>query len=352
MIYKSLVRPAFFRLDPEMAHELASDFMGILENNPLAKLLLGKFLIVDDAPVKTLGLKFPNVVGLAAGFDKDGRFPAICRSIGFGHMEVGTVTPRGQAGNPKPRLFRIPKEEALINSMGFNNDGAYALCQRIRNSYPKGKNRSSPLGINIGKNKDTPLELAFEDYVSSFNIVAEQADYVTVNISSPNTPDLRKLQDNVFLDELLSEIGNARNTFAKRKKLSPIPIMLKISPDEKFKSIERIVSCAINHGFNGVVAANTSLRKKASGLASDYPKGGLSGKPLIHKTLKLVRFISLLTDKSVPIIGVGGVTNVESAGRILDAGATLIQIYTSFIYQGPFFPSRLAKHLIHKKEWF
>ena len=351
LFYKKFIRPLFFNLDAESAHELVCRNLARLEKSCLAKRLICNALSSGNSPVDLFGLSFPNQLGLAAGLDKDGRFPGISSALGFGHIEVGTVTPKPQPGNDKPRLFRYPKDEALINRMGFNNDGAKKLCERLKATYPKGK-RSSPLGVNIGKGKETPIDEASSDYNSAFDSVAEQADYITVNVSSPNTPELRKLQDKDHLESLLKAICTRRNYWCKINQSKALPLLLKLSPDESFSSIERIIGSARDLGFDGVIATNTSIGRDNLSDPGTHEAGGLSGKPIEKRSIEVIRFISNLTNSRFPIIGAGGIHDTDSAIRKLDAGASLLQIYTSFIYEGPLFPSTLAKSLSHRKSFF
>lgn len=340
-----------FSLDPETAHEFGAKTLHFLGKCTPICSLLRRFLLSETKPVDVLGLKFPNCIGQAAGLDKDGIFPSASEAIGFGFVEVGTVTPLSQKGNDRPRLFRFPSHLALVNRMGFNNQGVEALKNRLKDTFPKGQ-RHIPLGINLGKGKSTPLSLALGDYCAGFDATAHLADYITINISSPNTPDLRKLQKNQFLDPLLSGINSHRNSWAKLNNMASPPCLLKISPDESFKSIETIVGKAVEHKFDGIIACNTSIDpanplKKSTRL----PEGGISGKPLENRANEVIKFVSKLTDSKLPIIGSGGIYDYESAQRKLDAGACLLQIYTSFIYNGPLWPSRLARRIPLAKAW-
>ena len=350
-IYKSLIRPLFFKLDPELSHEIACSLLSIVEKSRFSKTLIRKIINAKGSEINICGINFPNRIGLAAGFDKNGLFPGVMSALGFGHVEIGTVTPEAQKGNPKPRLYRVPEEKALINRMGFNNHGVDALKKRVSVSFPKNQ-RQVPLGINLGKGKTTPLELALEDYCAGFDATAHLADYITINISSPNTPDLRKLQSDEFLDPLLSGIKDHRTSWAKLHNMPSPPCLLKISPDESFKSIETIISKAVDHQFDGIIACNTSI-KQTNQFSKNItlPKGGISGKPLENKANEVIKFVSRLTNSKLPIIGSGGIYDYDSAQRKLDAGACLLQIYTSFIFNGPLWPSRLAKRIPLAKEW-
>ena len=345
MLYNKLIRPILFTLDPETAHEWGIQALSILAKASPVCSLLKRFLLCEKNPVKAFGLTFPNCIGQAAGLDKDGMFPASSEALGFGFVEVGTVTPLPQSGNVRPRLFRFPQHLALVNRMGFNNRGAEALKQSLAEKFPSHL-RAIPLGINLGKGKSTPLSDALTDYCSGFDIAASQADYITINISSPNTPDLRKLQKGEFLDPLLLGIKEHRNKWAKENNRVSPPCLLKISPDESFKDLEIIIGKAMEYQFDGVIACNTSIKppeqmKKSVAL----PDGGISGKPIETRANQVIKFIDRLTDSKFPIIGSGGIYDYDSAQRKLDSGACLLQIYTSVIYEGPLWPSRLAKRM-------
>lgn len=348
LLYENLLRPLLFKFDPELAHELACNLMGIANRSQVLKFITKSLVRTQQTSVELFGLNFPGYIGQAAGLDKDGCFPGVSSALGFSHVEVGTVTPGGQSGNARPRLFRYPAFGALVNRMGFNNKGSKALAEHISKFYPKGK-RHSPLGINIGKSKKTPLDQASDDYLTAFSDVARQADYVAINISSPNTPDLRDLHQEDYLLPLLKKIRAKNLEWAKKHDSDPVPCLLKISPDEDFKSLERIVTLAIDNSFDGIIATNTSISRKTIPQMTSFEKGGLSGKPIENKSTQTIRFISRLTDFKFPIIGVGGIFNEEDASRKLDAGASLLQIYTSFVYKGPLFPSKLANSLAYRK---
>jgi dihydroorotate dehydrogenase len=350
MIYKNLFRPLLFSLDAERAHEIGGGALGVLGKASPVLSIVRKLTQSSHQPVKAFGLNFPNAIGQAAGLDKDGMFPLASEALGFGHIEVGTVTPLPQAGNEKPRLFRLKDESALINRMGFNNLGTDALRQKISASYPKSK-RHVPLGINLGKGKLTPLNDALDDYCKGFDSLASLSDYITINISSPNTPDLRKLQSSEYLEPLLYGIKNHRLKWSQLNKIPSPPCLLKISPDESFKNLETIVIKAMEHNFDGLIACNTSINPPLSMKFKTLPNGGISGKPIEKRSNAVIKFISQLTDQKFPIIGSGGIHDYDSAQRKLDAGAILLQIYTSFIYEGPLWPSRLAKRMPLAKAW-
>ena len=340
MLYRSLIRPYLFRKDPEVAHEMAIDWMARFSSSASARAMLRSLYGGAKDPVEVAGLKFPNRVGLAAGMDKDGRaFPAFA-SLGFGHVEVGTVTPEGQPGNPKPRMFRYPEESALINRMGFNNHGAAAMKKSIESLYPYGS-RDAILGVNLGKAKVTPLENAVDDYVKGIQILGQQADYLAINISSPNTAGLRELQGAEYLDGLLAPIRAERDAVAEQAGRA-IPVFLKIAPDASFDEIEVILAALERHGFDGIIATNTTLDRPGK-LADANQAGGLSGKPVTEKSTKVIQFVAEQTQGRLPIIGVGGIMTADDALRKLDAGASLVQLYTGFVYGGPGFPAEVSK---------
>lgn len=343
-IYENIVRPVLFKLDPEQAHHLGrNSLMTMSALAPLCHLLRSYNLIKENDPVKLFGLEFSNRVGLAAGMDKDGEFPRAIESLGFGHAEVGTVTPVGQPGNPIPRLFRYPKHNALINRMGFNNNGAEAMLNSLSKNYDKAK-RGMPVGVNIGKAKMTPLEEAAEDYVASFRKLAVQADYFTVNISSPNTQGLRDLQGATFLRDLLQTISDENLSYAKSMGHIPHPLLLKIAPDLSFKEIDEVLEVLLDLNYDGIIATNTTIQRPEG--FNSREAGGLSGGSFIRqRSNDVIKYIYKATDGKLPIIGAGGIDSVESACEKIDAGASLVQIYTGWIYRGPFFARELAKGL-------
>lgn len=344
MLYRNLIKPILFSLEPEVAHDIGAKALQITGSVRPITTCLRKLLQSNQHPIEVFGLTFPNLVGQAAGLDKNGVFPATSEALGFGFVEVGTVTPLPQPGNERPRLFRLPQDYALVNRMGFNNDGIHSLVEKIQRSFPK-KKRSVPLGINLGKGKSTPLDLALEDYCEGFDVVAKQADYITINVSSPNTPNLRQLQNNEFLQPLLQGIKEYREKWSIDHSLKSPPCLLKISPDETFKNLEQIISKAVENKFDGIIASNTSIDSSCIQFAKSVPTGGISGKPLSARSDEVIRFISKLTNEKLPIIGSGGIFDYESAQKKLDSGACLLQIYTSFIYHGPLWPSKLARRI-------
>jgi dihydroorotate dehydrogenase len=350
-LYQNALKPWFFRRDAERAHELAVDGLALLGKiGPLCALLerLNRLPAHLARPVECLGLKFPNAVGLAAGFDKNGRAWPAAAALGFGHVEIGTVTLHAQPGNPKPRLFRYPAEEAVINRMGFNNDGAAALATRL-SALPGPGQRAIPLGVNLGKTKVTPLEQATEDYLGSFRLLADHADYVVVNVSSPNTPGLRELQDAAWLKPLLAALAGENKSRAAAGK-APRPLLLKIAPDLTFPQIDAALGVIMELGLDGIIATNTTLARPGP-FAAMNEAGGLSGRPLRRRATEVINYIARATDGRLPIIGVGGIHDEESAGEKLDAGACLVQVYTGMIYRGPFFARDLAWALADRQRW-
>ena len=342
LIYEKLLRPAFFSLGPERAHELAMTGMTVLGHlGPVCRVMewLNQLPATSARPVEVFGLKFPNAVGLAAGFDKNAEGWPAAAALGFGHIEVGTITAQGQPGNPKPRVFRFPKEEAVINRMGFNNDGAERIAARLA-KQPKPGQRRIPVGINLGKTKLTPLDQAVNDYLASFACLADYADYMVLNVSSPNTPDLRKLQDEDRLRELLGAITGANRGRVDAGK-SRKPVLLKIAPDLTFPQIDAVLGAIDEFGLDGIIATNTTLARPGV-FASVDQAGGLSGKPVRKRSTEIINYIARATNGKLPIIGVGGIHSASDAGEKLDAGATLVQIYTGMIFRGPFFARDLA----------
>ncbi len=348
--YETLIRPALFRKDSERAHELGVDALALLGAlTPLRRTLEWwvRRGLAGAQPVEAFGLRFPNAVGLAAGFDKNARAWPAAAALGFGHVEIGTVTALAQGGNPKPRMFRYPAEEAVINRMGFNNEGSEAVAARLARQPAPGARRI-PLGVNLGKSKVTEIEKAAEDYLASFQRLADYADYLVLNVSSPNTPNLRQLQDESRLRELLSTITGANAARAAQVGKRRVPILLKIAPDLTWPQIAAVLGVIAEYRLDGIIATNTTLARPGF-FATVGEAGGLSGAPLRRRATEIINFISRATNGRLPIIGVGGIVDVESAAEKLDAGATLVQIYTGMIYRGPFFAAKLACGLVERQ---
>ncbi len=324
MVYRSLVRPLLFRLPAETAHELALHSLSLVPSRLIAKRFSDPSLSIER-----FGLKFSNPIGLAAGFDKNGIALQPLAALGFGFIEAGTVTYHPQPGNPRPRLFRLSEDQALINRAGFNNEGAAAFARRVAQHRP-----DCVLGVSIGKSKITPLENAVEDYLASFELVYKIADYVAVNVSSPNTPQLRELQQSQQLEALLAALQQRRRQLQK-----DVPLLVKLSPDLDREDLEMIVEVIERLQIDGIIATNTTvsradLRTDAKRVAS-FGEGGLSGKPLKDRATRMIADLYQLTGGRVPLIGVGGIFTAEDAWEKIAAGASLLQLYTGFIYQGP-----------------
>ena len=325
MLY-ALARAALFQLDPELAHDLALKSLSAL--GPGAA-LLGAGADQGEAR-RVMGIDFPNPVGLAAGLDKNGEYIDALAALGFGFIEIGTVTPRPQPGNPKPRMFRLPEHEALINRLGFNNVGVEKLLANVERASYRGV-----LGINIGKNFDTPIERAADDYLACLDAVYARATYVTVNISSPNTKNLRDLQSSEKLDELLGALMSRRATLATRQDAAK-PLLVKVAPDLDDAQIEAIAELAVKHALDGLIATNTTIaREDVAGHRHASEQGGLSGRPLFARSTAVLGKLARALGGRVPLIGVGGILSGADARAKIDAGASLVQVYTGFIYRGP-----------------
>ena len=321
------LRCLLFRLDPELAHDLSLRALRITQQCGLS-LLLAEPRVID--PVRLLGLEFPNRVGLAAGLDKNGEAIDALAALGFGFIEVGTVTPRAQSGNPRPRLFRLPAAQALINRMGFNNLGIDTILRNVRRSR-----REVPLGLNIGKNASTPLEAALDDYTLCLRAVHEHADYITVNVSSPNTPGLRQLQEDRALQDLLRGLAVERERLAQEQSRR-VPMLLKIAPDLQEAQIKALADSLVQHGIDGVIATNTTLsRQSVEALAHAEQAGGLSGAPLREASSRVIALLRSQLGAAYPIIGVGGILDARDALEKRRCGADLVQLYTGLIYRGP-----------------
>ena len=326
MLYRAM-RPFLFGLNPELAHRLSLASLDTLHRLGLSRLAVGA---APKMPVRAMGLEFPNPVGLAPGLDKNGEHIDALASLGFGFLEIGAVTPRPQAGNATPRLFRLPQAEAIINRMGFNNIGVDRVVENVRRSGYGGI-----LGVNIGKNSDTPVERAAEDYVMCLRKVYPVASFVTANVSSPNTRDLRSLQGEEELDALLRVLVRERNDLA-RKEGRNVPLAVKIAPDLDDEAIETIAGLLLSHRVDAVIATNTTTsRQGVADLPNGREQGGLSGAPLRAMSTVVIAKLSRALKGRLPIIGVGGIASAADAREKLDAGATLVQLYTALLYRGP-----------------
>ncbi len=342
MLYKYLLKPILFLLNPEKAHAVAVAGLRFICGIPGGSSIVRAIYHFKhpDLEKNIFGLHFPNPVGLAAGFDKDGKYFDVMQHLGFGFIEIGTVTPRPQDGNPKPRLFRLPEDEALINRMGFNNEGLAALKQRLSNRKP-----GLIIGGNIGKNKDTSNEEAFEDYRKGFEELFELVDYFVVNVSSPNTPNLRALQEKEPLTHLLGQLQLLNNNKAK-----PKPILLKIAPDLTDEQLNDIIGIVENTKIAGVIATNTTISREGLVTSSkeleNIGNGGLSGKPVKEAANRVIKYIHQKSGGKIPIIGVGGIHAPEDAYEKLQAGACLVQLYTGLIYEGPGLVKKINQSLV------
>ncbi|MEP6569676.1 MAG: quinone-dependent dihydroorotate dehydrogenase [Acidobacteriota bacterium] len=334
MLYRSLLRPLLFRLPPETAHELALNSLSFAPR--LTKALLGnRFKRSPFGKLQRFGLTFSNPVGLAAGFDKDGVALDSLAALGFGFIEAGTVTYHPQPGNPRPRLFRLPLDKALINRAGFNNEGAAAFARRVARGRP-----DCVLGVSIGKSKAVALEDAVADYLKSFEVVYPIADYVAVNISSPNTPRLRELQKSDQLEELLRALQACNEELADQPGgRGVLPLLVKLSPDLDYDELESIVAVARRNKVAGIIATNTTTARAPLSTRRDAVEacgeGGLSGAPLRRRSREMIATLYNMTQGSLPLIGIGGVFTAEDAWEMISAGSSLLQIYTGFIYEGP-----------------
>ena len=359
MIYRRAIRPLLFGVagrDAEAIHERVLSGLALASRSPaLTRVVaLAITLMAGEQPHgmerEVFGLRFPNPIGLAAGFDKNAvAIPALA-ALGFGFVEVGTVTRHAQPGNPRPRLYRLRSDEALINRMGFNNEGADAMAQRLARARGSGV----PVGISLGKSKVTPLDEAVEDYLGSLDLLYPHGDYFAVNISSPNTPGLRALQERDRLDALVDAlVKRLRMRAAREGRAAPKPLLVKVAPDLEDGALADVVGVCMDRGASGLIAVNTTIARDA--LSAWVPRtlaeqtGGLSGRPLHARAVEVTRRLHALAGDSLPIIGCGGVFTADDARRFFDAGASLIQLYTSFIYEGPTIARRLARALAEER---
>jgi len=340
-LYRRAVRPLLFSQDAERIHERTLRALNWASRHPPACDVLASFLKAPAMPVELFGLRFPNPLGLAAGMDKHATALPAWAALGFGFAELGGVTQHAQPGNPEPRIFRAVTEEAIVNRMGFNNPGAEAVAERLAAWRAQGLWPRHPVGINLGKSKITPLEHAAEDYAASFRLLREHADFFVVNVSSPNTPNLRQLQDKAALDEILAAIEEVQSPALPQR-----PILVKVAPDLTFEALDEIIELAERRKLAGIVATNTTVTRPPSedpATVRVYAEaGGLSGKPLRGRSTEIIRHLYSQTRGRLPIIGVGGIFNAEDAWEKISAGASLIQVYTGLVYEGP----ALAKEIV------
>ena len=337
-MYKSIIRPLLFKFDPEAVHHFSFKSIGLMRKLGVSKLVKSLFQVNDSRLEREVfGLKFKNPVGLAAGFDKDAKLYKELSDFGFGFIEIGTLTPKAQPGNPPKRLFRLKEDKAIINRMGFNNEGVEAAALRLK------KNKNIRIGGNIGKNKTTPNAQAFNDYKICFEALYDYVDYFVVNVSSPNTPNLRELQDKEPLTQLLSGLQVLNTEKPKQK-----PILLKIAPDLTNAQLLDIIEIVKETKISGVIATNTTLSRANLVSENKTETGGLSGKPLKDRATEVIRFLSEKSNQAFPIIGVGGIHSPEDALEKLNAGASLVQLYTGFIYEGPGLVKRINKKILNE----
>jgi dihydroorotate dehydrogenase len=334
MFYRRVTRPLLFLLPPEFVHHLS---LTAMTQTSVAS-LIEPFADHEFPKLekKLFGLTFPNPIGLAAGFDKNAEGVTVWSKLGFGFMELGTITPRPQPGNPKPRIFRLPAEQGLINRLGFPNVGADEVARRLEQIRSGGNWPAIPVGMNLGKNKDTPLEEAGRDYVICFRATRDLADYFVVNVSSPNTPGLRQLQQGQLLDSILGPLREEDPSGTR-------PLLIKIAPDLDEAQLEAVVKAVEKFKLAGIVATNTTIDKRG---LSVQEEGGASGRPLTTRSTEIIRSLHRLTGGRVPIIGVGGIFNAADAREKLEAGASLLQLYTGFVYEGPLVVRKICEGLI------
>lgn len=344
-MYKHLIKPLFFLFDPEKIHHFVFKTIQLAFKIPLVKGLCKLMFVKNDKRLEKnmFGLPFKNPVGLAAGFDKNALLFDELECLGFGFVEIGTVTPRPQEGNPKPRLFRLPEDEALINRMGFNNDGVDAVVERLK----KRKSKTLIIGGNIGKNKNTPNEEAYLDYEICFQKLFDYVDYFVVNVSSPNTPNLRALQEKEPLKLILNKLG-----VINQQKKNPKPILLKIAPDLTIEQLDDIVEIVTETKIAGLIATNTTINREGLKTSTEHLQeigaGGLSGKPVSIRSTEVISYLHEKSGGKIQIIGVGGIHSAEDARLKIQAGAGLVQLYTGFIYEGPGLAKKINQNLLDK----
>lgn len=344
MFYQRLLFPLLCRFDAETVHERTLSALELAQGwaggRLILRLLAGR---IPSRPQTLFGLTFPNVLGMAAGFDKDVRVVEGLARLGFGHIEVGTLTPRPQSGNPRPRIFRLPPDDAIINRMGFPNGGVAAALPRLQ-QWATGQ-RTPVLGVSLGKQKETSLEDAAADYLTVMQAVYPYADYLAVNISSPNTPGLRDLQGGDYLGHLLGTLQQENENLAVRHNLATRPLLLKIAPDLSWEEVDEVVAAASQHRIAALIATNTTLSRAGLTHPAQTETGGLSGSPLNQRSTAIIAHIARQTGDQLPIIGVGGIRTAEDVQAKLDAGASLVQIYTGLVYEGPTLAGRILRRL-------
>ncbi|HTV39580.1 MAG TPA: quinone-dependent dihydroorotate dehydrogenase [Candidatus Sulfotelmatobacter sp.] len=344
--YRHCLRPVLFAQEAEHAHEFSLKMLSRFSRNSVACAAAGAFYAATPLPVEVFGLKFPNPIGLAAGMDKFAAALPFWERMGFGFCELGGVTLRAQPGNPSPRMFRAPAAGAIVNRMGFNNPGAETFAQALAKWKSSGRWPKHPVGINLGKSKVTPLEKAAEDYAGSFRLLRDYAEFFVINVSSPNTPGLRQLQDKSALDEILAAVCELQ------KPGNRPAILVKVAPDLTFEALDEILELASARNLSGIVATNTTLSRPETDdprLRAVYSEtGGLSGRPLRDRSTEIIRHIYKQTRAQLPIIGVGGIFSADDAWEKIAAGASLVQIYTALVYEGPGLPKTIVAGLVQR----
>lgn len=346
-MYKAIIRPLFFLMDPEKVHHLSFSLIRFFSKIGFSGLIKSMFVVKDERLEREVfGVKFKNPVGLAAGFDKDAKIYNELSNFGFGFIEIGTLTPKPQAGNPKKRLFRLKADKAIINRMGFNNGGVVEAVERLK------KEHNVIIGGNIGKNKVTPNDEAVNDYLICFEALYDHVDYFVVNVSSPNTPGLRELQDKEPLTALLRKLMQENKKLTTQKGVKVKPILLKIAPDLTNEQLLDIITIVADTKIDGVIASNTTISRDnlTSPKTITSEMGGLSGKPLTSRSTEVIRFLAEKSNKAFPIIGVGGIHSEKDALEKLEAGADLVQLWTGFIYEGPALVKRINKAILAQKQ--
>jgi dihydroorotate dehydrogenase len=343
-MYQKAIFPLLRRLDAEQAHEHTLTLLQWAQRRPLGRALLRLIAgPLPQRPVSLFGLSFPNVLGLAAGFDKDARVASGLALLGFGHVEVGTLTPRPQAGNPRPRIFRLPGDGALINRMGFPNAGVEAALPRLR--ALSAQERTFVLGVSLGKQKETTLAEAVADYTAVMRAVYPHADYLAVNVSSPNTPGLRQLQGGDYLEQLLGTLASESRALAEKRAVKRRPLLVKIAPDLTWPELDQILTAVQDNQVEGIIATNTTVSRARLTDPLWKEKGGLSGRPLADRSNEVIAYIVHQTGGRIPVVGVGGVRTAADVRAKLDAGASLAQLYTALVYEGPGIAGRILRGL-------
>jgi dihydroorotate dehydrogenase len=349
--YRHCLRPVLFAQDAERAHDFTLKMLSWASRDPIDRRIIGNFFSAPELPVDVMGLKFPNPIGLAAGMDKFAAALPIWEKLGFGFCELGGVTRYGQPGNPSPRMFRALEAKAIVNRMGFNNPGAEVFARTLKKWQGQGRWPKHPVGINLGKSKVTPLENAAEDYAGSFRLLCDYADFFVINVSSPNTPGLRQLQDKAALDEILAAINEIQRTPSTPGGRRPA-ILVKVAPDLTFEALDEVLEVVAARSVSGIVATNTTIARPETNdvqLQKIYAEtGGLSGRPLRMRSTQVIRHIYKQTSGRLPIVGVGGIFSAEHAWEKIAAGATLLQIYTGLVFEGPGLVRKIVEGLAER----